>query len=318
MLITESQLGTGFGRSGMSLLENMSYLTEEESQYHAAMVPVVENARIGANVVALEDIMKFSESNGIEDLGYALSCVCEASGIEANTIVFSVQETSVIADAEVASLTRDIMNEGVAIAAVPLSEYHPASILAEAAINHLINTGDSSMLEAFVNDDISSLLEYNEIEAMNQSMFANAPTRERKYAEKYEQQQKGAAQQKKEEFDAHYANSKTGPDGKPNPNYAAPANVAATESMLEKLKKNAVNKPRDWVAAKIASLNAKMRDVINAANAASPDKKGILLTIKKKLAQAIEWLTRHMNNLMVKAGAKDDKGNDMKHLDKMA
>ena len=313
MLITESQLGTGFGRSGMSLLENMNYLTEEESQYHAAMVPVVENARIGANVVALEDIMKFSESNGIEDLGYALSCVCEASGIEANTIVFSVQETSVIADAEVASLTRDIMNEGVAIAAVPISERHPASILAEAAVNRLLNTGDSSLLEAYVNDDLSAFAEDGE-------GILNTPVKpsDRMSAEKYEQQQKGAAQQKKEEFDAHYANSKTGPDGKPNPNYAAPANVAATESMLEKIKKNAVNKPRDWVAAKIASLNAKMRDVINAANAAAPDKKGILLTIKKKLAQAIEWLTRHMNNLMVKAGAKDDKGNDMKHLDKMA
>ena len=318
MLITESQLGTGFGRSGMSLLENMSYLTEEESQYHAAMVPIVENARIGANVVALEDIMKFSESNGIDDLGYALSCVCEASGIEANTIVFSVQETSVIADRDVANLVSDIMNEGVAIAAVPLSEYHPASILAEAAISHLINTGDSSMLEAFVNDDISSLLEYNEIEAMNQSIFANAPTRERKSAEKHEPQQKGAEQQRQDEFNAHYANSKTGPDGKPNPNYAAPANVEATESMLEKIKKNAINKPRDWVAAKIAALNAKMRDVINAANAAAPDKKGVLLTIKKKLAQAIEWLTRHMNNLMVKAGAKDDNGNDMKRLEKMA
>ena len=313
MLITESQLGTGFSRSGMSLLENMSYLTEEESQYHAAMVPVVENARIGANVVALEDIMKFSESNGIEDLGYALSCVCEASGIEANTIVFSVQETSVIADAEVASLTRDIMNEGVAIAAVPLSEHHPASILAEAAVNRLLNTGDSSLLEAYVNDDLGVFVEDGE-----GVLNAPVPQRERQSAENYEKQQKAAAQQKEDEFNAHYANSKTGPDGKPNPNYAAPANVAATESMLEKIKKNAVNKPRDWVAAKIASLNAKMRDVINAANAAAPDKKGILLTIKKKLAQAIEWLTRHMNNLMVKAGAKDDKGNDMKHLDKMA
>ena len=313
MLITESQLGTGFGRSGMSLLENMSYLTEEESQYHAAMVPVVENARIGANVVALEDIMKFSESNGIEDLGYALSMVCEASGIEPNTIVFSVQETSVIADAEVASLTRDIMNEGVAIAAVPLSEYHPANILAEAAVSRLINTGDSSLLEAYVNDDLSMFAEDGE-------GVLNAPVkqRDRMSAENYEKQKKAAAQQKEDEFNAHYENSKTGPDGKPNPNYANPANVKDTDNMLEKIKKNAVNKPRDWVAAKIASLNAKMRDVINAANAASPDKKGILLTIKKKLAQAIEWLTRHMNNLMVKAGAKDDKGNDVKRLEKMA
>ena len=159
MLITESQLGTGFGRSGMSLLENMSYLTEEESQYHAAMVPIVENARIGANVVALEDIMKFSESNGIEDLGYALSCVCEASGIEANTIAFSVQETSIIGDSEIASLAKDIMNEGAPIVAVPLSDYHPANILAEAAVVDLCLNDDSSLLEAFINDDFGAFLE---------------------------------------------------------------------------------------------------------------------------------------------------------------
>ena len=153
MLITESQLGTGFSRSGMSLLENMSYLTEEESQYHAAMVPIVENARIGANVVALEDIMKFSESNGIEDLGYALSCVCEASGIEANTIAFSVQEESIILGEEAAYLAKDIMNEGINIFAVPTSQNDSLAFLAEMAIDDIFEYNDSSLLEAFVNGD---------------------------------------------------------------------------------------------------------------------------------------------------------------------
>ena len=278
MLITESQLGTGVARSGMSLLESMSYLTEEESKFHAAMVPVVENARIGANVVALEDIMKFAESNGIEDLGIALNAVCEASDIAANTVMFSVQETSVIADRATAGLVKDIMAEGVAIAAVPLSAKHPASVLAEAAMDELFETGSHALLEAYINDSFGAFAEA--------AKKAVAP-------------------------EAQKAAKAVAP--------AAPAEdqVKNTETMLEKIKKTAIDKPRDWVAAKIAALNAKMRDVINAANAADPEKKSIFLKIKAMLAKAIEFLTRHMNNLMKKVGAKDEKGQEVQKLEAM-
>ena len=278
MLITESQLGTGVARSGMSLLESMSYLTEEESKFHAAMVPVVENVRIGANVVALEDIMKFAESNGIEDLGIALNAVCEASDIAANTVMFSVQETSVIADRATAGLVKDIMAEGVAIAAVPLSAKHPASVLAEAAMDELFETGSHALLEAYINDSFGAFVEA--------AKKAVAP-------------------------EAQKAAKAVAP--------AAPAEdqVKNTETMLEKIKKTAIDKPRDWVAAKIAALNAKMRDVINAANAADPEKKSIFLKIKAMLAKAIEFLTRHMNNLMKKVGAKDEKGQEVQKLEAM-
>ena len=279
MLITESQLGTGVARSGMSLLESMSYLTEEESKFHAAMVPVVENARIGANVVALEDIMKFAESNGIEDLGIALNAVCEASDIAANTVMFSVQETSVIADRATAGLVKDIMAEGVAIAAVPLSSNHPASVLAEAAMDELFETGSHALLEAYINDSFGA--------------FAEA-------AKKAAKPVVAPAAQKAAVAPA-----------------AAEDQVKNTETMLEKIKKTAIDKPRDWVAAKIAALNAKMRDVINAANAADPEKKSIFLKIKAMLAKAIEFLTRHMNNLMKKVGAKDEKGQEVQKLEAM-
>ena len=97
-----------------------------------------------------------------------------------------------------------------------------------------------------------------------------------------------------------------------NTNAPDPAN---TESFIAKIKKNVVEKPRDWIASKIAALNAKMRKVMDDVNKVEPEKRGILMKIKNMLAKAIEWLTRHMNNLMVKAGAKDDKGNDMQRLE---
>ena len=241
----------------------------------------MENARIGANVVALEDIMKFAESNGIEDLGIALNAVCEASDIAANTVMFSVQETSVIADRATAGLVKDIMAEGVAIAAVPLSANHPASVLAEAAMDELFETGSHALLEAYINDSFGAFAEA--------AKKAAAPVAQKA------------------------AKAAVAPAAAP----AAEDQVKSTETMLEKIKKTAIDKPRDWVAAKIAALNAKMRDVINAANAADPEKKSIFLKIKAMLAKAIEFLTRHMNNLMKKVGAKDEKGQEVQKLEAM-
>ena len=159
MLITESQLGTGVARSGMSLLESMSYLTEEESKFHAAMVPVVENARIGANVVALEDIMKFAESNGIEDLGIALNAVCETNNISKSTIAFSIQETSLIGYPYYEDIVSGILAENVDVYAVPISTKLPVVEMVNMSINQLIKTGNDILLEAFTHSDFDRFLE---------------------------------------------------------------------------------------------------------------------------------------------------------------
>ena len=392
MLITESQLGTGFGRSGMSLLENMSYLTEEESQYHAAMVPIVENTTIGANVVALEDIMKFSESNGIEDLGYALSMVCEASHIEANTVAFSVQETSIIADQDVANLVSDIMNEGAPIVAVPLSSYDPAYTLAESSLDYFVETGDSTFLEAYVNDDfeifdearsfdkdaaLSSYTDkYNQQYAIAHgkggkktgaeiaAAKAWLSNQEKKYGADPIKGFKNKSNKVSSEVKAHnsdfygaekthqrgmkdvlahaqwFAQGKeqdTGEDA-PAPSNAdvekvtgsSPADSAAakssasaapdpqkTESFLEKIKKNAVDKPRDWIAKKIAALNTMMRKYLVKEKQADPNSRGIFSKIKTMIAKAIEFLTRHLNNAMQHVGATTGR-RDALNLDRYA
>ena len=67
---------------------------------------------------------------------------------------------------------------------------------------------------------------------------------------------------------------------------------------LRRLKQEAVDKPRDWVAKQIAALNQKMRDFIKEAETADPKKRGILLKIKEKIARAIEWLTRKLANIV--------------------
>ena len=158
MLIQESDLAVSRGGDVFSMLESMEYLTEEESTYDAAMVPVVENGRIGGNVIALEDIMKFCESNGIEDMGYAVSQICETSNVEPSTLAFSVQETSVIADDDMAQLAADVMSEGCNVLAVPPSPYDPLNEMAGMAVEACLD-GNDSLLEAYANFDFEAFLD---------------------------------------------------------------------------------------------------------------------------------------------------------------
>lgn len=156
MLITESQLGFSARRfDSLGLLDNMSYLSEAESVFSPALVPVVENTQVGAHLIRLEDMIAFGESNGIEDLGYALQCVCESSEIDPSTVAFTVNEENVIADESIADLVRGIMNEGVTVIAKPLNENNPMGILAELAVNYLAETGDSYLLECLCDDPVS-------------------------------------------------------------------------------------------------------------------------------------------------------------------
>lgn len=155
MLITESQMGFVNSKiSGINLLEDMHYLSEAESVFSPALVPIVENTNVGANLIRLEDIISFAEANGIEDLGYALSSVCEASQVEPSTIAFTVQEENIIADDSLAELVGGIMQEGVAVIARPLNENNPMGILTDIAVEAFIESGDEEYINALCVDPI--------------------------------------------------------------------------------------------------------------------------------------------------------------------
>ena len=243
----------------LNLLESIQYIEPVNSP---AMVPIVENTTIGANVVALEDIMKFSESNGIEDLGYALSMVCEANGINKSTIVFSVQEENLIAYQQYSDIVQNILSENVDVFVSPISRQSKVFSFAEAAVSYLETYGDESLLEAFVDLDILTEAEDKIPDSA--------------------------------EFIGEKDGTKYFIDRKSNQWYAQ--ELKKTDSWLVKLKKNAVDKPRDWIAKQIAALNQKMRDFIAKAEQADPKAKTIFMKIKEKIARAIEWLTRKLAN----------------------
>ena len=267
MLIKSSN----FYLQSLNLLESMQYIEPINS---AAMVPVVENARIGANVVALEDIMKFSESNGIEDLGYALSCVCEASDVDKSTIAFSIQEENIIGYQQYSDIVQDILSENVDVFVYPISRESGAYQLADTAVSYLEAYGDDSLLEAFINNDFNAFCEATE--NVNMDKVEIDP-----------KTKKGYIQDK----DGTWKEVTSGDTGKLD-------NGIVIIHKLRRLKQEAIDKPRDWIAKQIAALNQKMREFITKAETGDPKKRGFFMKIKEKIARVIEWLTRKLTNIV--------------------
>jgi hypothetical protein len=166
MLITAEDIKSNAIDEAMELLENSSYLSESESRYYPGLVPVRENARLGRNVVRLEDLLEFAMANGISDGGYALKQICEASDIAPSSVVFSVSEVAVLEDVNMEDTVRGLMEAGATVYAVPISENDMASIMAETVTDYMLmgessgdTAGTDALLEAYVNDDLETFFQ---------------------------------------------------------------------------------------------------------------------------------------------------------------
>ena len=172
MLIKAEETKSNAIDEAMQLLENSQYLSESESRYYPELVPVRENARLGKNVVRLEDLLEYAMANGISDGGYALNQICEASDISPSSVVFSVDEVHVLEDVNMEDTVRGLIEAGATVYAVPVSENDMASIMAETVTDYMVmgessgNTeGTDALLEAFVNDDFDTF--FNEAEVVS-------------------------------------------------------------------------------------------------------------------------------------------------------
>ena len=102
-----------------SFLKTAQYLTEQECDYRPEMVPVIENKRLSANLLKLEDLTEYAVSNGITDAGYAINSICEASDIDMNSVVYTVNEESLLADQDMVDTVKAFLSEGAQVLVVP-------------------------------------------------------------------------------------------------------------------------------------------------------------------------------------------------------
>ena len=142
------------------------FLTESESEYYPEAVPIRET-NDGYYMIKLEDLCEYALSNGIDDAYKAVSSVCESNDIyDKDRIIFGVDETSLLVDPELADTALAFVNEGATVGTLHVSDNDPLAQLAEAVVEGMLyyeemgdNTSSNSLIEAYVMDDVDTLLE---------------------------------------------------------------------------------------------------------------------------------------------------------------
>lgn len=125
-----------------NILNESVYLDESESILSPMAVPVVENARIGACVVAFDDVERLAEDHGVDYID-AMVGIAEANEIDMDHLAVSVPEWKIIADPEV-------VNELSNVVVSPISSDHPIYELCEMCVDAALLENDSEYIDAIV------------------------------------------------------------------------------------------------------------------------------------------------------------------------
>ena len=158
MLFKQSDLSYNSIQEASNILNESIYLDESESILSTKAVPVVENSRIGAYIVRLEDIATFSEDHGVSYMD-AMSSIAESNGIDMDHLAVAIKETTIMANP-------DIVNELNNVVVTPIPKTDAIYQFTEACVDAFIESGDTSYMDLLVegstiiNDKDGSSLHY--------------------------------------------------------------------------------------------------------------------------------------------------------------
>lgn len=124
------------------ILNESVYLDESESLLSPVAIPVVENARIGANVVAFADVERLAEDHGVDYID-AMVGIAEANGIDMSHLAVSVPEWKIIANPEV-------VNELSNVVVAPISKNNPVYQFCEACVDMAIQEDEESYIDTIL------------------------------------------------------------------------------------------------------------------------------------------------------------------------
>lgn len=172
MLFKQSELTGSSLDEAIELIDDSSFLTESESSYYPFMVSIRENSRLGLNLIEMEDLIEYANSNGIFEADKAIKSVCEENSIDdINSIGFSVNETTLISDPEMVDTVSCFKEQGFDVFINPISSLDPVYQVSSAIVESMINYSGTTqeqyfdrLFESFLNDEyIDEILSESEI-----------------------------------------------------------------------------------------------------------------------------------------------------------
>ena len=153
MLLSESELNM---YNADSVLNEAVLLDESESITKLPAIPVVENSRIGAAVVSINDLNSIVEDYGC-DYEDAFCAIAEQNELDPSSLAVSVEDWKLIETPELAGMVPNIVVK-------PISEDNVVYQLVDNCINEYYNTGDEGYLE-FFDEIIDEAIDRNDIAA---------------------------------------------------------------------------------------------------------------------------------------------------------
>lgn len=140
MVFTEEQLGL----NPLSLLDQAIYLEQGESACQAITIPVCENQRLNTHTIHVEDVLRFSEQNGIS-YSDAVTAIAESHNLNHSDITVVINEADIVTEPE-------LVQEFNSVVVAPISEYDPIYQLCEAAVDAYADTEDDTLFDFIINE----------------------------------------------------------------------------------------------------------------------------------------------------------------------
>lgn len=298
------------------IINESVYLEEDESITPVEYVPVVENKRIGANVVKFEDIDRITEEYSVSYLD-AMEAVAEANEISMDELAVAVPEWKIIANPS-------IVNELANVVLTPANSNSDAYLFCEACVESLFEDDEESFqayedllvegrltrktaknkkrkLEDKVNDTLDNT-EKTKVAVQNtqtpssptpvqqQPKQAEAPKAEEKKEEK-PQQTKAVAAVTNQQQNSGPSHTQT----YPHMNFFAQGDGLGFDP--NKIVQQADNQPKSWIAQKIASLRKLYQKWLKKANEEKDENKiGKIKNVARVILNAIDKLMAKLQN----------------------
>ena len=147
MLIKEMNCDNNTLNEASNFINESQELSDCESNNSAYFVPVVETA-MGYQAINLKDIKNLSESTNKSYID-SFYDICSANDVS-NPLLY-VNEEDFIEDDSLKNIAESLSD--YKIAKIAINDNNPVYICAKEALDEYAYTGDSSLLESFMNDD---------------------------------------------------------------------------------------------------------------------------------------------------------------------
>ena len=299
------------------IINESVFLEDDESITPVEYVPVVENKRIGANVVKFEDIDRITEEYSVSYLD-AMEAVAEANEISMDELAVAIPEWRIIANPEIVNE----LNNVVLTSANPNSD---AYLFCEACVESFFEDEEESSQayeDLLVEGKLQKKIAKNKKKKLENQVNATLDNTEKtKVPEKKEEPVKPEAskqieapkaEEKKEDQPQQTKAVATVPQQKnngsshtqtyPHMNFFAQGDGLGFDP--SKIVKQADNQPKTWIAQKIAALRKLYQKWLKKANEEKDENKiGRIKNVARIILNAIDKLMAKLQNATDK---KDD------------